>query len=65
MAADTAIWRAVVPCPDWWPTEPGAYVIFGVPPQMLLAFKLHDGNVAWQVGTLPGNRTQACAACQP
>ena len=48
-AADTAIWRAVMPQPDWWPKEPGSYCIWGTPPNTVLAFSLNDGMLAWQV----------------
>jgi hypothetical protein len=47
--AGTAIWRAVLPRPDWGPQEPGSYCIFGVPPAMVLSFPLHGENVGWQV----------------
>ena len=53
-AADTAIWRAVMPQPDWWPKEPGSYCIWGTPPNTVLAFSLNGGVVAWQVGQRQG-----------
>jgi salicylate hydroxylase len=45
---DTAIWRAVMPQPEWWPKEPGSYCIWGTPPNTVLAFSLNGGMLAWQ-----------------
>ncbi|KAI7839966.1 hypothetical protein COHA_006287 [Chlorella ohadii] len=45
---DTAIWRAVMPQPDWWPSDPGSYCIWGTPPNTVLAFSLNGGMLAWQ-----------------
>ena len=40
----------MVPRPDWWFDEPGAYCLFGGPPATLLAFSIRRDTVAWQVG---------------
>ena len=50
--ADTAIWRAVMPQPNWWPSDPGSYCIWGTPPNTVLAFSLNGGMLAWQVPRL-------------
>lgn len=52
--ADAAVWRAVMPKPEWWPKEPGSYVIFGGPPTVMGTQQLHTGDIAWQVGARAG-----------
>ncbi|PSC68944.1 Isovaleryl-dehydrogenase [Micractinium conductrix] len=56
--ADSCVWRAVTPKPDWWlDLEPDLFCAFGLPPAMLLVYTLRDGTLAWQAfGPWPSER---------
>ncbi|KAI3424950.1 hypothetical protein D9Q98_008332 [Chlorella vulgaris] len=50
--AGAAIWRAVLPPPDWWPTNASDYLFYGEAPTMFTAYKLHGGSLSW-LGVAP------------